>query len=51
MIIGIQAMKQELDEILKQVVDQASAKCQINASPEEGKMSLKESLFFHERTR
>ena len=51
MIIGIQAMKQELDEILKQVVDQASAKCQINASPEEGKMKKYKPEVVHDLTR
>lgn len=51
MIIGIQAMKQELDEILKQVVDQASAKCQLNASPEEGKMKKYKPEVVHDLTR
>ena len=51
MILGIQAMKQELDEILKQVVDQASAKCQINASPEEGKMKKYKPEMVHDLTR
>lgn len=51
MILGIQAMKQELDEILKQVVDQASAKCQLNASPEEGKMKKYKPEVVHDLTR
>lgn len=51
MLMGIQAMKQELGEILARVIDQASTKCQLNASQEDGRLKKYNPEIVHDLTK